>query len=78
LDRPADFDEVIANLREALDTASIKDGKPYFFSITPAGNNTSSSGVADTQLDEKNAKNFDLINVQSYYANSNAGFIFCQ
>ena len=62
----ADFDGVIAQLREALDAASREDGKPYYLTITPAGDNDD-GGLADTQVDAQNARSFDLINVQSYF-----------
>ncbi len=52
------FDAVIQNLRNALDSASAADGKPYYMTITPAG------GTA--QVDSTNMSCFDLINVQCY------------
>ena len=61
------FDGVIANLRTALDTASGEDNKKYYLTITPAGNNDDTGGLADTQVDAQNAPMFDLINIQSYF-----------
>ena len=61
------FDGVIANLRQALDAASSADGKQYYLTITPAGNNDDTGGLADTQVDAQNAPMFDLINIQSYF-----------
>jgi chitinase len=55
-----DFDQVVRNLRAALDAASAEDGKPYFLSITPADG----SG----QVDTANRGCFDLINAQNYGA----------
>ncbi len=60
------FDGVIANLRNALNAASLQDGKPYYLTITPAGNNQK-GGVAMTQVNTQNANCFNLINIQSYY-----------
>lgn len=60
------FDGVIANLRNALNEASLQDGKPYYLTITPAGNNEN-GGLEQTQVDALNAPSFDLINIQSYY-----------
>jgi chitinase len=62
------FDGVIANLRGALDTASSEDGKQYELTITPAGNNDDTGGLAETQVDAQNAPMFDLINIQSYFS----------
>lgn len=62
----ANFDGVIANLRNALDYASLQDRKPYYFTITPAGNNQD-GGLEGTQVDAQNAKSFHLINIQSYF-----------
>jgi len=53
-----DFNGVIQNIRDALDRASRKDGKPYYLTITPAFGNA--------QVSQKNVHNFDLINVQCY------------
>lgn len=62
------FDGVIANLRNALNYASLQDGKPYYLTITPAGNNVSGEGgLTGTQVDALNAPSFNLINIQSYY-----------
>jgi len=61
------FDGVIANLRAALDAASGEDGKQYDLTITPAGNNDNTGGLANTQVDAQNAPMFDLINIQSYF-----------
>lgn len=61
------FDGVIANLRQALDTASSEDNKQYLLTITPAGNNDDTGGLVDTQVDAQNAPMFDLINIQSYF-----------
>lgn len=55
---PSDFDQVIQNLRAALDSASAQDGKPYFLTITPAG--------GSAQVDTTNMNCFDLITVQTY------------
>ncbi|WP_133137477.1 glycoside hydrolase family 18 protein [Legionella rowbothamii] len=63
----ANFDGVIANLKNALNYASLQDGKPYYLTITPAGNNSEPGGIGDTQVDALNAKSFDLINIQTYY-----------
>lgn len=62
------FNGVIANLRNALNYASLQDGKPYYLTITPAGNNDEPGGIEGTQVDIINAKSFDLINIQSYFA----------
>ncbi|MFJ1269329.1 glycoside hydrolase family 18 protein [Legionella lytica] len=62
----ANFDGVIANLRNALNYASLQDGKVYYLTITPAGNNVS-SGIDYTQVDALNVKSFDLINIQTYF-----------
>lgn len=64
----ANFDGVIANLRNALNYAALQDGKPYYLTLTPAGNNNQPGGVEDTQLDAVNFKSFDLINIQSYFS----------
>jgi hypothetical protein len=61
----ADFDAVVAELRAGLNAASIEDNKTYYLTITPAGNNE--GGLERTQVDAQNAKDFDLINIQSYY-----------
>jgi chitinase len=63
------FNGVVANLRSALDAASVTDGKTYYFTITPAGNNQK-GGIDETQVDSTNASNFDLINIQTYYPGS--------
>jgi chitinase len=62
----ANFDGVIANLRNALNYASIQDKKNYYLTITPAGNNEA-GGLVNTQVDAQNASSFNLINIQSYY-----------
>ncbi len=72
----AHFDGVIANLRNALNYASLQDGKPYYLTITPAGNNDEPGGIEATQIDVLNAKIFDLINIQTYFADGNWGKIF--
>ncbi|MFC3907532.1 glycosyl hydrolase family 18 protein [Legionella dresdenensis] len=61
------FDGVIANLRNALNYAALQDGKPYYLTISPAGNNSVFGGLQDTQVDRQNANSFDLINIQTYY-----------
>jgi chitinase len=53
-----DFGAVIQNLRNALDSASATDGKPYYLTITPAFGNA--------QVDTVNMGCFDLINAQCY------------
>lgn len=63
----ANFDGVIANLKNALNYASLQDGKPYYLTITPAGNNNQPGGIDYTQVDALNAKSFDLINIQTYF-----------
>lgn len=60
------FDGVIANLRNALNIASLQDKKPYYLTITPAGNNTEPGSIVGTQISKLNSKSFDLINIQSY------------
>ncbi|WP_298628344.1 glycoside hydrolase family 18 protein [uncultured Legionella sp.] len=70
------FDGVIANLRNALNYASLQDGKPYYLTITPAGNNEEPGGIEDTQIDLINVKSFDLINIQTYFANGKWGIDF--
>ncbi|KTD16374.1 glycoside hydrolase family 18 protein [Legionella jordanis] len=72
----ANFDGVIANLRNALNYASLQDGRPYYLTITPAGNNDEPGGIGDTQIDAVNAKNFDLINVQTYFNGGDWGIAF--
>lgn len=62
----ANFDGVIANLRNALNYASLQDGKAYYLTITPAGNNVP-SGIDNTQVTALNAPSFDLINIQTYF-----------
>lgn len=62
------FDGVIANLRNALNNASIQDGRSYYLTITPAGNNEEPGGIEGTQVDSINARSFDLINIQSYFS----------
>jgi len=52
------FDAVIANIRNALDAASVEDKKPYYLTITPA------DGCG--QVDTTNMNCFDLINAQCY------------
>ncbi|HHF7374184.1 glycoside hydrolase family 18 protein [Legionella bozemanae] len=69
----ANFDGVIANLRNALNYASLQDGKPYYLTITPAGNNDEPGGIAATQVDILNARSFDLINIQTYFADGSWG-----
>ncbi|STX51006.1 glycosyl hydrolase family 18 [Legionella busanensis] len=64
------FDSVITNLRNALNFASLQDGKPYYLTITPAGNNPQRGGLNYTQVNAKNAFNFDLINIQTYFNGS--------
>lgn len=63
------FDGVIANLRNALNYAALQDGKSYYLTITPAGNNQE-GGLVNTQVDGQNAASFNLINIQSYYNGS--------
>ncbi|WP_051555253.1 glycosyl hydrolase family 18 protein [Legionella fairfieldensis] len=63
----ANFDGVIANLRNALNYASLQDGKPYYLTITPAGNNPQPGGIDHTQIDSQNVSSFNLINIQSYF-----------
>lgn len=70
------FDGVIANLRNALNYASLQDGKPYYLTITPAGNNKQPGGIESTQVDTINAKSFDIINIQTYFANGEWGIDF--
>ena len=67
------FDGVIANLRNALNYAALQDGKPYYLTITPAGNNDEPGGIDDTQVSQLNARSFDLINIQSYFADKEWG-----
>jgi chitinase len=69
------FDGVIANLRKALDTASAEDHKPYYLSITPAGDNQP-TGLYGTQVESENAKMFDLISIQYYYLLPSWGMLF--
>lgn len=66
----ANFDGVIANLRNALNYASLQDGKQYYLTITPAGNNSQPGGIENTQIDTQNANSFNLINIQTYYNGS--------
>lgn len=66
----ANFNGVITNLRNALNYASLQDGKPYYLTITPAGNNSQPGGIDNTQVDAQNASNFNLINIQTYYNGS--------
>jgi hypothetical protein len=35
--------------------------------ITPAGNNKTTDGYNETNIDETNASSFDWVNIQSYY-----------
>ncbi|POZ60230.1 glycosyl hydrolase family 18 protein [Chromobacterium alticapitis] len=63
----ADFNQVIASLRGALNTAGAQDGKPYFLTITPA--------FGRGQVDKDNMANFDLINCQNYGGTSPSDFI---
>ncbi|MDR3476419.1 MAG: glycosyl hydrolase family 18 protein [Gammaproteobacteria bacterium] len=65
----ANFDGVIANLRNALNYASLQDGKPYYLTVTPAGDSQQPGGIVDTQVDAQNASSFDLVNIQSYFDN---------
>ena len=53
-----DFEGVVRNIRNALDQTSAEDGKPYFFTITPA------DGTG--QVTRENMGYFDLINCQCY------------
>lgn len=53
-----DFDAVVRKVRAGLDAAAEQDGKPYFFTVTPA------FGLA--QVNKDNMDCFDLINVQTY------------
>lgn len=69
------FDGVVANLRNALNEASLQDGKPYYLTITPAGNNLG-GGLVETQVDSQNASSFNLINIQSYFAGGGFGEAF--
>ncbi|STX28823.1 glycosyl hydrolase family 18 [Legionella beliardensis] len=64
------FNSVITNLRNALNYASLQDNKPYYLTITPAGNNSQQGGLDDTQVNAANASNFNLINIQTYYNGS--------
>ncbi|WP_131764369.1 glycoside hydrolase family 18 protein [Legionella drozanskii] len=66
----SNFDGVIANLRNALNYASLLDGKPYYLTITPAGNNIQPGGIEHTQITAQNMNSFNLINIQSYYNGS--------
>lgn len=52
------FNAVVQNIRDALDQAGMEDGKPYFFTITPA--------FGTAQVTQENMGNFDLINCQCY------------
>jgi hypothetical protein len=70
------FDAVVAQLREALDRAAKTDKHAYVLVITPAGDNVEPGGIEDTQVDEKNAGNFDWINIQNYYAYPSWGSSF--
>jgi GH18 family chitinase len=63
----ADFDGVIAKLRETLDVAASVDNRKYYLTITPAGNNDDTGGLANTQVSARNAAAFDLINIQSCF-----------
>jgi chitinase len=54
----SNFDAVIKNIRDALDSASAADGKPYYLTITPA--------FGTAQVDKTNMGCFDLINAQCY------------
>lgn len=72
----ANFDGVIANLRNALNYASLQDGKPYYLTITPAGNNEEPGGIENTQVDTINVTSFDLINIQTYFADGQWGIDF--
>lgn len=54
------FDGVAARIRSALDEASSADGKPYYFTITPA--------FGPQHVTKKNHEQFDLVNPQSYSA----------
>lgn len=62
-----EFDGVIRNLRNALDTASAEDGKPYFLTITPA--------FGTAQVTTSNMNNFDLINAQCYGRSTPGEFV---
>ena len=62
----SDFDAVIAELRAALDKASNEDGHTYALVITPAELND--GGIEGTNIDAKNAKSFDWVNVQTYFS----------
>jgi chitinase len=61
----SDFDAVIARLRDALDKASKGDQRMYALVITPAALND--GGIERTNIDEKNAKSFDWVNIQTYF-----------
>jgi GH18 family chitinase len=61
------FDRVIVQLRSALNVAAKADKRSYYLVITPAGDNTQPGGIAQTQVDARNVRSFDWINVQSYY-----------
>jgi|GEM_PF-2149183 len=52
------FDGVIARIRTGLDEASRTDGKPYYFTITPA--------FGTQHVTKENHAQFDLVNPQSY------------
>jgi len=54
------FNGVIANIRAGLDEASRADGRPYYFTITPA--------FGTQHVTKENHAQFDLINPQSYAA----------
>lgn len=60
-----DFDAVVAALRGALTKASQQDGRTYVLVITPAALND--GGIEDTNVDEANLKDFDWINLQTYF-----------
>jgi chitinase len=61
-----DFNGVIQDLREALDAASAKDGKPCFLTIAPAG--------GSAHVTRENMSAFDLINPQCYGGSYPADF----
>ena len=63
------FDSFIRELRTALNQASQQDRKAYYITITPAGDNpVGAANYLSTHININNIKYFDLINLQSYWA----------
>ena len=63
----ANFDTVAGNIKKALNKASWKDNKDYYFTITPA--------FGKANVDTSNMHNFDMVNAQNYGGTTEQVFV---